>query len=70
MSPLDTFVIPLNLPQNPPPGRSRHAAVEFEVKTCKILHPEAKIKENHPKKIHVLIYCDQNTFLVNNVLFY
>ena len=46
---LETFVAPLNLPQNWTQGGSRHAAVESEVKSCELLHPEAKIKEHHPK---------------------
>ena len=49
MIPWETFAIPLNLPQNLTQGRSRHAAVESEVKSCKILHPEVKFKENRSK---------------------
>ena len=40
---LETIVIELNLPQNLPQERSPHAAPESEVKSCKYLHPEAKI---------------------------
>ena len=51
MNTLETTVIPLDSPRNLSQGRSRYAAVECEVKSCKILHPEAKIKESHPKWI-------------------
>ena len=51
----ETFLIPTNSPQNLIQGRSRHAEVESEVKSCEFLYPEAKIKGNHPKKIDVLI---------------
>ena len=50
-------LIPINLPHRLTQGRSRHAEAESEVKSCKIIHPEAKIKENHPKNIYFLIGC-------------
>ena len=46
MIPWETFVIPLNLPQNLTQGRSRHAGAESEVKSCQILHPKPKIRKN------------------------
>ena len=38
---------PESRPQNPSPGRSRHAESESEVKNLEILHPDLEIKENH-----------------------
>ena len=49
------WAIPLNLLQHLTQGRSRHAAVESEVKSRKIRHPEAKIKENHPNNFRFSI---------------
>ena len=49
----ETFLITINLLQNLTQGRSRYAEVESEVNNCKILHPEAKLKENHPKNIYL-----------------